>query len=86
MDAENLALQLQQQIQDATQSRLQAIEARQLTQAETLARIEENTKSLPALVTRVDELEKTDSRHRGVLWALGAMWAALVALIEVVRR
>lgn len=98
MNTESPALlQLQQQIHEATQSRLEAIEAeqaesraRQLAQASTLSRIEQNTdaltEALPGLVGRVAELEKTDNRHRGALGVLSFLWAALLAFIEVKTR
>lgn len=89
MDAETLALQLQQQLHDQQQARLLSIEReqgearrRQLEQAETLAKIAANTECLPELVERVDTLERTDSKHRGAFGVLGVAWAGLLALIE----
>lgn len=89
MDAENLALQLQQQLHEQNISRLKAIEdeqaaarARQLSQAETLATIAANTDCLPGLVERVDALEKTDSKHKGALGILSLLWAGLLGFVE----
>lgn len=96
MDAETLALQLQNQVHEQNQVRMKEIERRlgrvesaQAEQGETLARIEANTdalaETLPSLVERVVTLEKTDSRHRGALGVLSVLWAGLMAWVEIRR-
>lgn len=51
-----------------------------------LARIDENTKVIPALLERVDSLEQSRDRAHGVLWAIGALWALIEAALHYIWR
>jgi hypothetical protein len=85
--------QLQHHLHMQNQERMQGIEdsigdLRDTwgAKAEMLVRIDENTKCVPSLLQRVDNLEKTRDNARGVMWALGIVWAAIEVLIHLFWR
>jgi hypothetical protein len=84
MDAENL--ELQNRLHQANQDRMTRIESELLKvrteqemQSRQNAQIIANTSCLPSVIKRIDDLEATDDKHKGILWLLGLLWTGLSA-------
>lgn len=84
------AAELAQQLHVQNQDRMRDIE-RQIEKlrdssedsGNLLTRIDENTKVLPEAMRRIDSLEQSRDKARGVFWALGLIWAAVELLIHL---
>ena len=62
---------------------------RELSDRELLIRIDERTtqlhENMKGINGRVDELESARDKAHGVMWMLGAAWAALEAIVHLRR-
>ena len=84
MDLQNL--QLQQQLHEQNQRRMATMEEEQLRQGKVLAEILSNTASLPTLVARVNDLESSRDKERGVIALLVFIWSLIEAYFHFNHR
>lgn len=82
MDEQNL--QLQRQLHEQNQKRMDAFEEQQRRQGELLFQIVGNTACLPGMLQRVEEvedrvdsLESSRDRQKGAMGLIGTIWAGL---------
>lgn len=75
MDQENL--ELQRRLHEQNQQRMQEFENQQRKQGEVLIEIAANTKCIPQLVERVDDLEASRDKQKGAMVIIGSVWGLL---------
>jgi len=83
MDQENL--QLQRMLHEQNSQRMSKMEDEQLRQGRLLAEILSNTSSLPTLLERVDNLESSRDKERGITGLILFAWGGIEAFFRFHR-
>ncbi len=83
MDLQNL--QLQQQLHEQNQRRMSTMEEEQKRQGQLLVEILSNTASIPSLVERIDSLEGSRDKERGIIGFIALVWGGVEAFFHYRR-
>ena len=83
MDQQNLLLQ--QQLHEQNQRRMNQIENEQKKQGQILQQILANTTGIADLVGRVDNLEASRDKERGILGFIAVVWGGIEAFFHFHR-